>query len=121
MTVTAARFQVRASITPIVSVPLSQTCCTASETSSDVLVSASSAYSPKPCKPSAARTWKWAIRTDSGMLGKTNAINCGPGSTAVSAMVLCPFLPACWQRARSGHATGSHRRADGKHGAVLAN
>ena len=54
--VTAAGLPAYVIVTPIVLVPLSQTCWTALVTSSDVMISASSAYSPSPRKPSAART-----------------------------------------------------------------
>ena len=102
-TVTASGFQTCVRVTPIVSVPSPQTCLTALVTSSDVMISASSAYSPSPWKPSAARTWKRAIRTDSGMFGKTNAINRGSTFTAVPAMALVPsscVVAACtfWAR-----------------------
>ena len=82
------------SVTPIVSVPLPQTCWTALVTSSDVMISASSAYSPSPWKPSAARTCKRATGTDSGMPGKANAISRGPACAAVLAMTSGPFVPA---------------------------
>ena len=46
--VTAAGLSAYVIVTPIVWVPLSQTCWTALVTSSDVMISASSAYSPSP-------------------------------------------------------------------------
>ena len=64
--VTAAGLPAWVSVTPIVLVPLPQACWTALVTSSEVMISASSAYSPSPCKPSAARTCKRATGTDSG-------------------------------------------------------
>jgi hypothetical protein len=56
MTVTTSGFRIISrSIPTTISVPSSQACCTALETSSDVMVSASSAYSPSRWKPRARR------------------------------------------------------------------
>ena len=63
-------------------------------TSSDVMISASSAYSPSPWEPSASRTCQRATGTDSGVLGKASAISCGSASAAVLAMTWGPFVPA---------------------------
>ena len=86
-TVTASGFRVRARVTPTVVVPSPQACCIALVTSSDVIISAWSAYSLKPWMPSAARTWKRAVGTDSGMPGNTNEISCESISAAVLAMM----------------------------------
>jgi hypothetical protein len=92
--VTAAGFPAAVSVTLIVLVPLPQTCWTALVTSSEVMISASSAYSPSPCKPNAARTCERATGTDSGMPGKASAISRGPACAAVLGMASGPFVPA---------------------------
>lgn len=74
---------------------------------SDVMISASAANSASPWKPSAARTCKRAIRTDSGMPGKTNAISRGSTSTVVLAMASSPFRAGIVAACTSG--TGSRQ------------
>ena len=93
-TVTAAGLAAWVSVTPIVWVPLAQACWTALVTSSEVMISASSAYSPSPHEPSAARTRRRATGTDSGMPGKASAISRGLTCAAVLAMTWGPFVPA---------------------------
>src|SRR5260370_38817444 len=84
------------------------------------MFSASSAYSPSPWEPSAARTRQRATGTDSGMPGKGNVISRGSACAAVLAITWGPFVPALGQPARPGPEAGSHCVADGKRPAGLA-
>ena len=120
-TVTASGYRVCERVIPTVSVPSPQTCRIALVTSSDVMATASSVNSSSPWKPSAARTWKRAIRTDSGMLSSMNVISRGSVSIAVLAMAWFPSALAWWQLAPAGHAIGRQKESHGKWRTRLAN